>query len=137
MIDTSRLVKQPKPLLVRRVPDELPALQQGWAEFEQLVGLRGRKFYGLVDVAANEYLLATVPREDDPPGAWGLEPFELPGGHYLCTVLRGEPPELYSRIGSTMQELASLTTVDKERYLVEFYKRHDEIELWVPVHGPA
>ncbi|TDQ05966.1 hypothetical protein EV186_1011944 [Labedaea rhizosphaerae] len=131
------MTKQPRPLLVRRVPDELPALQQGWAEFEELVGLRGRKFYGLVDVAANEYLLATVPRDDDPADAWGLARFELPGGDYLRTVLRGEPPELYSRIGPAMQELESLTTVDKERYLVEFYKRHNEIELWVPVHGSA
>lgn len=133
MIETSRATKQPKPLLVRRIPDELPAMQKGWAEFEELVGLRGRKFYGLVDVAANEYILATVPRADDPPDAWGLEPFELPGGAYLCTELRGEPPELYSRIGPAMQELEAQSEVDKSRYLVEFYRRHDEIELWVPV----
>jgi hypothetical protein len=133
MIDTRRVVKQPKPLLVRRVADELPAIQKGWAEFEELVGLRGRKFYGLVDLATDEYVLATVPRDDDPPSHWGLETGELPGGDYLCTVLHGEPPELYSRIGSTMQELESLAEVDKGRYLVEFYRRFDEIELWVPV----
>lgn len=137
MIDTARVTKQPKPLLVRRIPDELPAMQKGWAEFEELVGLRGRKFYGLVDVAANEYILATVPRDDDPPDAWGLERFELPGGDYLRIVLLGEPPEVYSRIGPSMQELESLATVDTERYLVEFYRRYNEIELWVPVQGSA
>ena len=131
------VVREPVEVMLVRVADQLSEIQQAWASFEAAVGLRGRKFYGLVDLAAQEYLLATVPRDDDPPDAGGLEHFELPGGEYLRTVLTGEPPELYSRIGSTMQELQSLTTVDKERYLVEYYRRHDEIELWVPVHESA
>lgn len=137
MIDTRRVTKQARPIVLRRVADELPEIQRGWAEFEELVGLRGHRFYGLVDEAAGVYVLAAAIRDDDPADRWGLETGELPGGDYLCTTLRGEPSEVNPRIGSTMRELHALAEVDggldTGRYEVEFYKRANEIELWVPV----
>ena len=39
------------------------------------------------------------------------------------------------RIGPGFDELESLGRLDRTRPLVEFYKRHDEIELWLPVTG--
>jgi len=45
----------------------------------------------------------------------------------------GEPPQLYEQIGPGMTQLAESAEVDESRPLVEYYRRHTEIELWGPV----
>jgi hypothetical protein len=57
----------------------------------------------------------------------------LPGGRYLRTRLRGEPPELYARIGPTFDKLVGLAAADESRPSIEFYRRHDEVDLLLPV----
>jgi hypothetical protein len=52
----------------------------------------------------------------DDPAALGLESGRLPGGRYLRTRLRGEPRQL-----------------DESSPSIEFYRRHDEIDLLLPV----
>ena len=48
--------------------------------------------------------------------------------------ITGDPPGLYERIGPAMQPLVALAApADPHCPLVEYYRRHDEIELWVPV----
>jgi hypothetical protein len=131
--DVRRFSREASQILVRRVPDEGPAIQQGWASFEDLVGLRGRKFYGLIDDAAGEYLLCTAIREDDPPDHFGLEVGELPGGDYLRLVLQGQPPALYEQIAPAARHLQELAEPDGQRYGVEYYRRHDVVEVWMPV----
>ena len=76
------------------------------ARFEELVGLRGRKFYGA---------------------------YYLPGGRYLRARLRGEPPAVYGRIGPVFTALIDREAPDESRPSIEFYRRHDEIELLLPV----
>lgn len=61
----------------------------------------------------------------------------LPGGWYLRAGIVGEPPRLYDRIGPAMQALTEVATVEPGRPLVEYYRRHDQIELWVPVTAAA
>lgn len=131
--DVQRFSRSASPVLLRRVPDELPSIQRGWASFEDLVGLKGRKFYGMVDDAAKEYLLCTAVRADDPPDRFGLEVGELPGGDYLRIVLRGEPPGVYGQIGPAVRHLHEVATADPERHDVEFYRRSDVVEVWMPV----
>jgi hypothetical protein len=131
--EAQRFSREASSIMLRRVADELPAIQQGWASFEELVGLRGRKFYGVIDDKAGEYHLCTAIREDDPPDRFGLEVGELAGGDYLRIVLHGEPPVVYERIGPTMRHLRELAAVDDQRHEVEYYRRHDVIELWMPV----
>jgi hypothetical protein len=132
-IEVARFTREASPIVLRRVADELPAIQRGWAEFEELVGLRGRKFYGVVDQDTGEYLVATAVRNGDPADRWGLETGELAGGAYLRTVLHGEPPDVYTKIGPTVAHLHTLAEPDPTRHDVEFYRRYDEIELWMPV----
>ncbi|HEX3786703.1 MAG TPA: hypothetical protein VHW44_02480 [Pseudonocardiaceae bacterium] len=128
-----RFTRQPSAIMFRRVADELPAIQTGWAEFEELVGLRGHKFYGVVDQRTNEYLLCSNIRDDDPAGRFGLEVGELAGGDYLRIVLTGDAPAVYQQVGPTCQLLHTLATADESRHDVEFYRRSDEIEIWMPV----
>ena len=113
--------------------DELPAIQALWPRFETVVGLRGRRMYGVADVVHDTYSTCTPIRPGDDPAALGLEVGELAAGHYRRGRLEGDPPELYARIGPGFDELEALGAVDRSRPLVEFYKRYDEVELWLPV----
>ena len=113
--------------------DELPEIQKLWPSFERLVGLRGRKMYGRADVKANTYTVCTPIKDDDRPDELGLRTGVLPGGWYLRGDLVGEPPGIFEKIGPGMAELEGAGPVDHGRPLVEFYRRNDIIELWVPV----
>jgi hypothetical protein len=73
MSDMERINREPKPIMFVRVPDELPAMRKAWAELEELVGLRGRKFYGVFDAVAVEYHVCAEIRADDPEDRFGLE----------------------------------------------------------------
>jgi hypothetical protein len=129
----ARTLKSDVTVLLQRTRDELPAIQKLWPRFETLVGLRGRRMYGMADLAAGTYAACSPIRAGDDPAALGLETGVLPGGWYLRARIVGEPPGLYERIGPAMESLAAQATVDPARPLVEFYRRHTEIELWVPV----
>jgi hypothetical protein len=130
----ARTLKAGVTVMLERTRDELPAIQQLWPRFENLVGLRGRRMYAMVDTRAGTYAACTPVREGDDPARFGLDTAQLPGGWYLRARITGNPPGLYERIGPAMQALAALAApADPGRPLVEYYRRHDEIELWVPV----
>ena len=99
---------------------------------EAVVALRGRHFYGAFDPVANDYRACVEIRDGDEL-APGLESGTLPGGRYLRARLRGDPPAVYERIGSTFDELTRQAKPDETRPSLEHYRRHDEIDLLLPV----
>ena len=117
-------------VLEHTVADELTAMNEAWNRFENLVGLKGRKMYARVDETAGTYTVCT-PRK--PADAFDLAVGVLPGGRYRRTVLEGDPPELYGRIGPAMEALKAAGPWDATRPLVEFYRRHTVIELCVHI----
>lgn len=119
--------------MLERTRDDLEAIQELWPRFERLVGLRGRKMFALVDGEAGEYAACTPVLDRDNPAALELEVGVLPGGTYLRARLVGEPPALYERIGPAMRALAELARADRGRPEVEYYRRRDQVELWLPV----
>lgn len=130
------------PGLIRRTPqavmqttcaDDISEIQRLWSWFEGRVGLRGRKMFGTADVLTNTYTTCTLLREGDDPAGLGLEVGELPGGTFLRGRLLGPAPEVYASIGPGFQELESTDTVDRTRPLVEYYRRANEVELWLPI----
>ena len=120
-------------VMERSTVDDLAHIQELWASFEELVGLHGRKMYACVDTDAGTYTTCTPVRDDDDAAAMGLTVGTLRGGRYLRGRLVGEPPDVYALIAPGMDELIALATRDTSRPLVEFYRRRDEIDLWVPV----
>ncbi|TWP50155.1 AraC family transcriptional regulator [Lentzea tibetensis] len=112
-------------------PDELAGIQALWPAFERAVGLRGRKMYARIDERAHTYTACTPVKPGDESLRLALG--TLPGGWYLRGRLAGEPSALYTLIGAGMDALRANAPVDEFRPLVEFYRRHDQIELWVPV----
>jgi hypothetical protein len=113
--------------------DDLAHIQQVWPPFEQLVGLRGRKMFALIDADANSYTVCTPVKDGDDPASLGLQVGPLRGGWYLRGRLVGEPPAVYEHIADGMGELEAMMVTDPTRPLVEFYRRHDEIDLWLPI----
>ena len=116
-------------------PDDVEAFGPAFQRLEELVGLRGRKYYGAFYPREKEYRACVQVKAGDDPEALGLERGTLPGGRYLRTRLSGEPPELYGRIGPTFDALISQTAPDESRPSIEFYRRFDEIDLLLPVPG--
>jgi hypothetical protein len=128
----ARALKADAPVMLERVRDELPAIQDLWPRFERLVGLRGRRMYAMV--TAGTYAACTPLRDDDDPAQLGLHSGTLPGGWYLQARIAGKPPALYERISPAVEALEALASpADPARPVVEYYRRHDVIELWVPV----
>jgi hypothetical protein len=118
-----------------RVADEVSAIGAGWTRLEAAVGsLRGRKFIGAFDVRAGEYRVCVVRRPQDDPGALGLEVGMIAGGRYALIRLVGEPPAVYQRIGPTFEQLTQQRADhDPTRPGLEYYRRHDTIDLLLPV----
>ena len=133
MSDEHVVVREPVEVMLVRVADELPEIQRAWAEFETAVGLRGRKFFGAFDPATSTYSVCAVLRAGDDPAAFGAERGTLPAGRYACIRLHGEPPEVYDQIGPTAQRLAQRSDADRTRPTLEYYRRHDVIDVLVPV----
>lgn len=115
-----------------RVPDGLEHIRRAWNELEAVVALGGRHFYGAFDPVAKDYR-ACVELRDGDELAPGLESGTLPGGRYLRARLRGEPPGIYERIGPAFEELIRHTKPDESRPSLEHYRRHDEIDLLLPI----
>lgn len=119
-----------------RCADDIEVFRPLWARFEAQVGLRGRKFYGAFYPEPNEYHVCAGIKAGDDPAIHGFEVGWLPAGRYLRAQLRGEPPEVYEGIGPTFEALQKLVAVDLTRPFIEFYRRHDEIDLFLPVAQP-
>ena len=115
-----------------RVPDGLEQIRRAWDELETVVDLHGRHFYGAFDPVADDYRACVELREGDEP-APGLESGTLPGGRFLRARLRGDPPAVYEQIGPTFDELARQAKPDETRPGLEHYRRHDEIDLLLPI----
>ena len=114
------------------VPDALEHIRRAWDELEAVVDLHGRHFYGAFDPVAEDYCACVEVREGDEL-APGLESGTLPGGRYLRARLRGNPPGIYERIGPTFEELTRHTKPEETRPSLEWYRRHDEIDLLLPI----
>lgn len=132
MTDFSEVEREEIAVQLVRVPDGLEHVTRAWNELEAVVALRGRHFYGAFDPIAGDYRACVEVREDDELVP-GLETGMLPGGRYLRARLRGDPPGVYELVGPTFDELAREAKPDESRPSLEWYRRHDEIDLLLPV----
>jgi hypothetical protein len=131
---TDLIERDETPVLFLRAVDDPEAIRLVWERLEARIGsLKGRKFFGAFDAASGEYRACMEVREQDDRAALGLESATLPGGRYLRRRLHGEPPAVYEQIGSAFTALAQAAEADETRPNIEFYRRHDEIDLLLPV----
>jgi len=125
--------REETPVMGVRTTDDLAAIRSAWERLEEIVPLRGRKFFGAVDKSDSEYFACVQMHNDEKPAQLGLEQGTLPGGRYLRERLRGEPPELYDRIAPAFQALAATTRRDESRPEIEFYRGRDEVDVLFPM----
>ena len=136
MADGPAIVEREEiPVMFRRTTDAQEAITRAWAEVEAAVGsLRGRKFYGAFDPTTGEYRVCVQLQEGDDPAALGLERGTLPGGRYARERLEGDPPAVYGLIKPTFARLVEQRAdEDASRPSLEFYRRHDVIDLLLPI----
>ena len=112
-------------------PDE-----EAFKELEAVVGLKGRRFYGVFDEDAGRYWACVQRREQDEPDSIGLRTCTIAGGLYASKRLRGDYEELIALIAPTFKEMGARHNVDSSRPAIEFYRRHDEFVLYLPVVEP-
>jgi hypothetical protein len=121
-------------VMFRRTKDDQDSITRTWAEVESAVGsLRGRKFHGVFEPKTKEYRVCVQRRDGDDATALGLEEGTIAAGRYARERVEGQPPAVYRLIQPTMERLASRPDRDPSRPEVEFYRRHDVIDLLVPV----
>ena len=71
--------------------DDLPHIQKVWPAFEQIVGLRGRKMYALIDTATSSYTVCTPVRDGDDPDHLGLQVETMPAARTYAGGLSVSP----------------------------------------------
>ena len=107
--------------------------EDAFAELEAVVGLKGRRFYGIFDENAGKYWACVQRREEDDPAALGLRAGTIEGGLYASARLRGDYNALVALIAPTFEAMRARNSVDSSRPSVELYRRHDEFVLYLPV----
>jgi predicted RNA-binding protein with PIN domain len=105
-----------------------------WQKLESVVTEReGRRFYGAFYPPSSEYRACVEIADFAKDSRFGLESAVLPGGTFLRARLRGEPPELYTRIGPTFDAMSKAAQPDLDRPSLEYYRRRGEVDLFLPV----
>ncbi|MYH41932.1 MAG: GyrI-like domain-containing protein [Chloroflexi bacterium] len=104
-----------------------------FAELEAAVGLRGRRFYGVFDPRSGRYRACVRRHQNDDPASLGLRSATIAGGLYAIERLRGDYEELIAMIAPTFEAMVARHGGDPARPAIEFYRRHDEIVLYLPV----
>ena len=95
--------------------------------------LKGRRFYGVFDEGAGKYWACVRRREQDDPTRLGLRTGTIEGGLYASERLCGDYEALVTLIAPTFEAMAARHRVDSSRPAIEFYRRHDEFVLYLPI----
>ena len=112
-----------------------PATVAGKAfwELERKVPLKGNKFYGIYNESKNEYWACVAINQENQDAIKDLAHGEIAGGVYACATLSGNYNSLLREIAPTFNALIKEYTRDTTRLPVEFYKRHTEIIVMLPI----
>jgi DNA gyrase inhibitor GyrI len=115
--------------------DAIPeAAARAFQLLENALPPKGRKMIGYWHPPALQYRACYGATEGDNPGALGLEPDVIPGGRYRRARLKGD--DIFARIPDAFAELEGMSGLsDDGRPWLEVYRRHDEVDVLVPVSG--
>ncbi len=116
------------------IADPGPAgIKDSWDRLERILrSLKGRKFYGTYHFPDGPYRACVALRPGDEPETLGLQRLTIPGGLYLRRRLAAwqQDPE---RVGIAFGEMSAQVQPDGQRPSIEFYRRHDEVILYLPI----
>jgi DNA gyrase inhibitor GyrI len=114
-------------------PDAIPdAAGRAFAVLEAAIPPRGRKVFGYWHPPALEYRACYARKPGDAPEELGLATGVIAGGPYRRARLKGD--DAYAQIPSAFEELeASGALAEDGRPWLESYRRHDEVDVLVPI----
>jgi hypothetical protein len=136
-IPVRRVERVETPVMFVSAADESDEIGPAWDRLESVLGsLRGRRFFGVFD-DSGIYRCCVQIRAGDHAARLGLESGAIPGGRYLCATVRAPQPAAYALLTPTFAELRRTAERDKTRPSVEYYRRHDRIDLLMPVSDGA
>ncbi|NYF58592.1 GyrI-like domain-containing protein [Micromonospora purpureochromogenes] len=125
------------PVMFVAAKDGSDEIGSAWDHLETVLGsLRGRKFLGVFN-DSGIYRCCVQVRAGDDADQLGLESGVVPGGRYLCATVRGPQPAAYALLTPTFQQLRRWGERDDTRPSIEYYRRHDRIDLLMPTRGEA
>ncbi|MDH4159800.1 MAG: AraC family transcriptional regulator [Actinomycetota bacterium] len=128
------VVRAETPARYVQCDDGLAAIPVAWRRLEAAVGsLRGRHFLGAFDPVEGWYRACVELADEAAAAELALPECVLPGGPYLRLRLRGDPPELYTRLPAAFELLASRAEWDPGRPSLERYRRVDRVDALLPV----
>ena len=128
-----RLERAETPVMFVAAADESNEIAPAWDRLESVLGsLRGRRFFGVFD-DSGVYRCCVQTRVGDDAAALCLKTDVIPGGPYLCATIRGPQPAAYALRTPAHKELQRKSERDPTRPTIEYYRRHDRIDLLMPV----
>ncbi len=131
---TTVQILKPFKIISMTVPGIPPiSAPQAFQKLESVVSLKGRKFYGIYDSAQQVYHAGARLMDGDDSAALGLEIMEVAGGAYATEKLTGPYNDLVRKVPETFEKLEHEFTFDRTRLPIEFYKRHTEFVLMLPI----
>ena len=110
-----------------------PSTSDAFARLEQVVPLKGNRFYATFDVQTREYRACVALKEGETGSSYGLPEDLLPGGRYASSKLQGDFAKIIRNIGPTFERLREDHKRDPRRLPIEYYKRHTEVILYLPI----
>jgi hypothetical protein len=118
-------------------PESIPtAAATAFARLEAAAVPRGRKMLGYWSPHELQYRACYARQDGDDPRAMGLLTGTVPGGRYRRLRLKAD--DVFARIPAGFDLLASAGPVaDDGRPWLEIYRRHNELDLLVPVAEPT
>ena len=128
-----RVERGETPVMFVVAKDGSDEIGPAWARLETVLGsLRGRTFLGTFD-DSGVYRCCVQVRAGDDADRLGLQSGVVPGGAYVCATVSGPQPAAYAMLTPVFQQLRRSAERDATRPSIEPYRRHDRIDLLMPI----
>ena len=121
------------PVDVMYVRESEKPSKQAFAELEAVVGVKGRRLYGVFDEGAGRYWACVQRREQDDPASLGLRMGTIEGELYASERLSGDHEAMVALIATPFEAMGLKHTVDSSRPSIEFNRRYDEVALYLTI----
>ena len=130
----TRVHRSPTPVRFVEGRDEIDSIRHSWRTLEDLFpSLSGLTFLAAFDPVAGWYRACVVRTPESDAIADALATDVVPGGDYARLRLQGEADSLYEQLPAAFAAVEGASEVDPNRPRIEYYRRHTEVHVLVPV----
>jgi DNA gyrase inhibitor GyrI len=110
-----------------------PSTSDAFVRLEQVVPLKGNRFYATFDAKTKEYRACVALKSGEIAEKYRLPEGLLAGGKYASAKLNGPFGDIVRQIAPTFELMREEHARDPARVPIESYRRLTEIILYLPV----